>query len=177
MDHWNGNATQVRIFQSLGITFPLCMNAYTTKNIYTEVGFYNDFSVIIDQSGIISYKGAGAYLPSITSWIDNLLLTSIDKIETILPVDIKLDQNYPNPFNPITKIKFHIKQTQYVNLEIYDVTGKLIRKLIDNKMNAGSHELYWDGRDAKGNHLHSGVYFYSLKTKDFFDTKKMLYIK
>jgi len=177
LDHWNGDTTQVRIFQSLGISFPLCMNASATKNIYTEVGFYNDFSVIIDQSGIIRYKGTGVYLPSITSWIDNLLLTFIDDTDSNLPENIKLGQNYPNPFNPITKIEFYINQTQYVNLEIFDVTDKLIRKLIDNKMNAGSHELYWDGRDEKGNHLHSGVYFYSLRSGNIYLTKKMTLLR
>ena len=177
MDHWNGNASQVRIFQNLGLTYPLCMNALATKNIYTEPGFYNDFSVIIDQLGIVRYKGAGVDVSLITSWLDNLLLTSVDENESIMPEGINLEQNYPNPFNPITKIKFKIENSQHVNLEIFDITGKLIRKLIDNNMNAGSHELFWDGRDAKGNHVHSGIYFYSLRSGKDHLSKKMTLLR
>jgi len=153
------------------------MDALATKNIYTEPGFYNDFSILIDQSGVVRYKGAGVNVSQITSWIDNLLLTSIDETESRVPQRIMLDQNYPNPFNPITKIKFHIEQQQHVNLEIFEVTGKLIRKLIDNNMNAGSHELFWDGRDGKGNAVHSGIYFYSLRSGKEHITKKMTLLR
>ena len=86
-------------------------------------------------------------------------------------------QNYPNPFNPITKIRFQIDQQQRVNLEIFDVTGKLIRKLIDNTFNAGSHELFWDGKDAKGYDAHSGIYFYTLKSGGGHMTKKMTLLR
>ena len=177
LDHWNGNASQVRIFQNLGLTYPLCMNALTTKNVYTEIGFYNDFSVLIDKAGIVRYKGAGVDLSLITSWIDNLFLTSIDENEPTVPQRITLHQNYPNPFNPVTKIKFQIEQQQHVNLKIFDETGKLIRKLIDSNMNAGSHELFWDGRDGKGNAVHSGIYFYSLRSGKEHICKKMTLLR
>ena len=177
LDHWNGNAAQVRIFQNLGLTYPLCLNALATKNIYTETGFYNDFSILIDQSGIVRYKGAGVNVSEITSWIDNLLLTSIDKTESNLPGSINLGQNYPNPFNPLTKIKFQIRNEQHITIEIFDVTGKLIRKLIDNRMNAGSHELFWDGKNANGKNVNSGIYFYSLRTAKVTLSKKMTLLR
>ena len=153
------------------------MNASNTKNIYTQSGFYNDFSVLIDQTGVIRYKGSGVAVSEITSWIDNLLLTSIDNKEVLIPSRIILDQNYPNPFNPSTTIKFEMQQKQHVKLEIFDITGKLIRKLIDNEMNAGAHELSWNGEDAKGNQVNSGLYFYSLKSSSKFITKKMTLLR
>jgi len=153
------------------------MNALATKNIYTETGFYNDFSVLIDQTGIVRYKGAGVDVSEITSWIDNLLLTSVDEIDINLPESIKLRQNYPNPFNPITKIKFEIKNAQHVYLEIFDVTGKLIRKLIDNTMNAGIHELYWDGKNGNGKSVNSGIYLYSLRAGKVTLSKKMTLLR
>lgn len=161
----------------MGLTYPLCLNGLNTKNIYTEIGFGNDFSVIIDQSGIIRYKGAGVYMPLISSWLDNLLLTLVDENTAQVPENIQLEQNYPNPFNPVTTIKFQIPNSQYVRLEIFDIKGKLIRKLIDNEMNAGSHELFWDGRDVKGNHVHSGVYFYTLRSGRDYITKKMTMLR
>jgi hypothetical protein len=177
LDHWNGDTAQVRIFQNLGLTYPLCLNALTTKNIYTEPGFYNDFSILIDQTGIVRYKGAGVVVSEITSWIDNLLLTSVNHETDIVPEKIILYQNYPNPFNPVTKIKFEINQQQRVNLEIFDVTGKLIRKLIDNTLYAGSHELFWDGKDVKGQKVPSGIYFYTLKSGSEISTKKMTLLR
>lgn len=153
------------------------MNALATKNIYTEPGFYNDFSILIDQSGVVRYKGAGVDVSQITSWIDNLLLTSINESDNIIPDKVLLYQNYPNPFNPITKIRFQLDHQQRINLEIFDVTGKLIRKLIDNIFNAGSHELFWDGKDAKGYEVHSGIYFYTLKSGSEYMTKKMTLLR
>ena len=123
------------------------------------------------------YKGSGVNVSEITSWIDNLLLTSIDEEQELVPNRIILYQNYPNPFNPFTKIKFEIQQKRRIKLEIFDVTGKLIRKLIDNEMNAGFHELFWDGKDAKGEQVHSGVYFYSLKNNNRVITKKMTLLR
>ena len=153
------------------------MDALATKNIYTEPGFYNDFSILIDQSGVVRYKGAGVNVSQITSWIDNMLLTSINETKLIVPQRITLNQNYPNPFNPVTKIKFQIEQQKHVNLEIFDITGKLIRKLIDNNLNAGSHELFWDGRDGKKNAVHSGIYFYLLRSGKEHKTKKMTLLR
>lgn len=153
------------------------MNASNTKNIYTQAGFYNDFSVLIDQTGIIRYKGAGVAVSEITLWIDNLLLTSLDNNEDLIPSRITLNQNYPNPFNPSTTIKFEMQQKQHVKLEIFDITGKLIRKLIDNEMNAGLHELSWNGKDADGNQVNSGMYFYSLKSGSKISTKKMTLLR
>jgi hypothetical protein len=168
---------QVRIFQGLGLIYPMCLNALPTKDIYTEPGFYNDFSVIIDKTGVIRYKGAGVNVNLITSWIDNLLLKSIDETENNTPEKVFLYQNYPNPFNPITKIKFQIDEQQHVNLKIFDITGKLIRNLIDNEIYAGMHELFWDGKDVNGYEVHTGIYFYTLKSGKKNITKKMTLLR
>jgi hypothetical protein len=177
LDHWNGDTTQVRIFQNLGLTYPLCLNALNTKNTYTEPGFYNDFSILIDQTGIVRYKGAGVNVSEITNWIANLLLTNIDEQSERIPNDLVLYQNYPNPFNPITTIKFNLQQNQQVKLNIYDISGKLIRKLIDNELYAGLHEIMWEGKDSMGNNAPSGIYIYSLKAGTNKIIKKMTLLR
>ncbi|HRE42102.1 MAG TPA: M12 family metallo-peptidase [Ignavibacteria bacterium] len=83
-----------------------------------------------------------------------------------------LNQNYPNPFNPTTKIKFGIKESGFVSLKIYDVSGKLVSSLINQNMNTGVYTIDFDGSQ-----LSSGVYYYELKTSNFIQTNKMLLIK
>lgn len=93
-----------------------------------------------------------------------------------IPKEFKLGQNYPNPFNPSTKIKFSIPQSSargvLTKLFVYDISGRLVRTLVNQTMNAGSYEVTFDG-----NGLASGVYFYKLLAGSYVETKKMLMIK
>jgi hypothetical protein len=84
----------------------------------------------------------------------------------------ELNQNYPNPFNPVTNIKFSLQKSDFVSLKIYDVTGKVVADLINNKLNAGEY-VY----DFNASGLSSGVYIYNLSAGDFSSTKKMTLIK
>jgi hypothetical protein len=89
-----------------------------------------------------------------------------------------LAQNYPNPFNPTTVITFTVKERTRVRLRIYDVTGALVKKLVDDVRAPGiTHEVRWDGRNEAGQSVASGVYFYRLVAKDFTQTKKMVVLK
>ena len=88
-----------------------------------------------------------------------------------------IHQNYPNPFNPTTTIAFTIPKNLQVYLGIYDMTGKLIKTLIDAPIEAGYHTVMWDGTDDNGRSVSSGVYFYKLKSKGYEETKKMLLLK
>ena len=94
-----------------------------------------------------------------------------------IPEQFLLHQNYPNPFNPTTTIAFTIPKNSQVYLGIYDITGKLIKTLIDAPIEAGYHTVVWDGTDDNGRSVSSGVYFYKLKSKGYEETKKMLLLK
>ncbi|MGB9697315.1 MAG: T9SS type A sorting domain-containing protein [Ignavibacteria bacterium] len=83
-----------------------------------------------------------------------------------------LHQNYPNPFNPITNIDFDIPRVSYVYLKIFDVSGREITTLVNNLLDAGSYRVKFDGSN-----LPSGVYFYSLITKGYSSTNKMILLK
>jgi flagellar hook assembly protein FlgD len=83
-----------------------------------------------------------------------------------------LEQNYPNPFNPSTNIRYQIKNNTNVILKIYDISGKEIITLVNEKQNSGTYEVTFDGSE-----LSSGVYYYKLTTGDFSVTKKMILIK
>lgn len=102
----------------------------------------------------------------------SIILSSISLNSQTVPNGFSLKQNYPNPFNPSTKIVFDISKNSNTTLKIYNTLGKEIENLDFGNIQAGSYTYEWIPEN-----LSSGVYFYSLKTKDFSDTKKMLYIK
>ncbi len=82
-----------------------------------------------------------------------------------LPSTFELKQNYPNPFNPATQIQYHLAQAGEVKLEIYNLLGKKVITLVNEKQSAGAYSLSWKGNDQAGNHVASGVYLYRLAVK------------
>ena len=89
-----------------------------------------------------------------------------------------LGQNYPNPFNPSTSIQFTIQEYEIIKLEIYNLSGRLVRILLrDVGYPAGRYEVAWDGRDEEGQLQTTGVYFYRLEAGDYKETRKMTLLK
>ena len=88
------------------------------------------------------------------------------------PTDYRLNQNYPNPFNASTTIFYEIQNAGQVSLNIYDVTGRLVKTLVDGHVTAGEYKVSFDGSS-----LASGTYFVSLKAGDYQVSKKMTLIK
>jgi hypothetical protein len=101
----------------------------------------------------------------------------LDVTEPELPREFALYQNSPNPFNPDTRIKFALPVKSSVRLEIYDILGRSVRILIDDELEAGYHEIIWDGRNRQGGDIASGIYFYRLEAAEFLDIRKMLLLK
>lgn len=89
----------------------------------------------------------------------------------------ELMQNNPNPFNPSTTIKFYIPNTSDVTIRIYDMLGKEVTTLFDKQSTAGFHNVYWNGKDSRGEFVSSGVYLYRLTAGNFSETKKMNLLK
>ena len=95
-----------------------------------------------------------------------------------LPEEFQLEQNYPNPFNPSTTIAFALPESvDGVRLDVYDVTGALIRTLATGAHDAGYHEVNWDGRDEGGQQVASGVYLYRFQAGAYQVTKAMMLAK
>jgi hypothetical protein len=101
-------------------------------------------------------------------------LVEINNLNLEIPKEFSLSQNYPNPFNPSTKIKFDIstKTVGQTFLSFYDILGKEVATIVNEKLNPGTYEVTFDGSNLPG-----GIYFYRLQTNDFIQTKKMLLIK
>jgi hypothetical protein len=89
-----------------------------------------------------------------------------------MPTEFRLSQNYPNPFNPNTVIGYQLPVSSNVTLKIYDVLGNEVATLVDEYKPAGKYEVEFDASS-----LTSGVYFYTLRTENFFQTNKMILMK
>lgn len=99
--------------------------------------------------------------------------TGVTNENTLTADKYALRQNYPNPFNPMTKIEFSIPKADYVSLKFYDILGNEVGSYLNNYyLTPGVYNAEFDGSK-----LASGVYFYTLTTKNFTDTKKMLLVK
>ena len=103
---------------------------------------------------------------------ENRDVIGIQTISSNVPDGFLLKQNYPNPFNPTTNIAFDLPKAGFVELSVYDITGKQIQNLLSQHLSPGSYNYDWDAAE-----LSSGVYFYTLKAGDFISTKKMLLLK
>jgi len=88
-----------------------------------------------------------------------------------------LVQNYPNPFNPYTVIKYEIPEPCRVRLAIFDVSGRLVRTLVDGHRGEGRYTEYWYGRDERGRSVASGIYFYRLEAGSYSKTKRMVLLR
>lgn len=99
-------------------------------------------------------------------------IIGVNSTESEISAVYSISQNYPNPFNPITSIKFDLPESGFVELVIYDINGREITKLVQQQMNAGSYSEDWDASNYA-----SGVYFYTLKSRDFTLTRKLVLLK
>jgi hypothetical protein len=142
---------------------------FDNEKIITAV----DSTFLWGRVGIGSFDDVATF-SSVTLWGERAETTVRS---TASPADFTLFQNYPNPFNPKTTIRFSVSRPQNVTLTIYDMLGRERKRLVDEAVAAGSHDLVWDGTDDAGLLVTNGVYVYQLKTDYARDIKKMILLK
>jgi hypothetical protein len=104
--------------------------------------------------------------------------TGVDDGELPTMPRLALGQNVPNPFNPTTRISFSVPEgVRHVDLTILDVSGRIVRRLVDGALSPGEHARAWDGRNEEGASVASGVYFLRLEVDDEVATRKMTLLK
>ncbi len=96
----------------------------------------------------------------------------VESIENLVSSDYQLEQNYPNPFNPTTKIRYSIPEYSSVTLKVFNLLGEEIETLVNSEQSAGVYEAAFDASN-----LSSGIYFYSLQTREHKFTRKMMLIR
>lgn len=112
-------------------------------------------------------------------FVDDVTITGPTSNEDgVAPVyTTQLIGNYPNPFNPETNIRFSLKDAAPVSIEIYNVKGQMVRKLVNDVKAAGDHVAVWNGTDNNGRAVSSGVYYFKMNTGKYSSTKKMILMK
>lgn len=151
----------------------------------TVIGYYDTYPGSgLDYQGawnVFPYYNSGKFIGSdISTGLYVLRFGNpigISHNGTEVPAEYKLEQNYPNPFNPVTKINFSIaslsgKNSSFVNLSVFDVSGRLVKTLVNQSLNAGNYSA-----ELNGSGLASGMYFYTLKAGNFRETKKLVLVK
>jgi C1A family cysteine protease len=128
------------------------------------------YSYIDNISGINAY--AIEYRLKQVDFDGSYSFSEVIRVGNLAPAEFGLEQNYPNPFNPSTEIKFSIPQTTKVTLKVFDIMGREVVTLIDEQLEAGKHALVFSAAN-----LSSGVYYYTIITENFIQTKKMILVK
>jgi hypothetical protein len=114
----------------------------------------------------------------LVSFITHNQLTEMkDNDKKYIADSYNISQNYPNPFNPVTNIDYQVPQAELVSINIYDISGRLIKILRNEWQNSGIHSVSWDGTNDNGTTVSSGNYFYQVKIGSNVATKKMILLK
>ena len=130
-------------------------------NIEGNINYYYRVSAF-DYSG-----NESEYSPEVSSVVLGLQSNGDN-----VPGEYSLSQNYPNPFNPTTTISYQLPKSSFVKLTIYDISGRSIQTLVDEKKNAGYYSVEWNAENVC-----SGVYFYRIAAGNFVAVKKGLLVK
>lgn len=174
VDGWGTLTTQYGTFQVLRTQERHWMTQWINgaNPTYSQSVSYAWF----DERGItiLSYTNPSDSVNFTTANITEaeLVSSSVEPINDIIPQNFQLSQNYPNPFNPGTTIQFSIPEQTFVKLEVFNALGEKVSILVSENLNAGTYKYDWD---ATG--LQSGIYFYTLTTGTFTQTKKMILLK
>jgi tetratricopeptide (TPR) repeat protein len=156
-------------------------NPNTEEAVYAEIDALTTALLIEEADSTLQKGRLGKYLIKTTGdynqRVDEILrknfgskLKETDK--EILPTEYTLYQNYPNPFNPITTIKYDLPSASEVSLIIYDILGRKVKGLVNEKQQTGRYEVQFDASN-----LASGVYIYQLITEKYMSSKKMILLK
>ncbi|MCX6163613.1 MAG: T9SS type A sorting domain-containing protein [Ignavibacteriae bacterium] len=121
---------------------------------------------------VLAINSCGALGAWSAVWVFVTNPTGINTYSAEIPTEYKLHNNFPNPFNPATKIRFDLPKVSDTKLIIYNILGKELATLINEKLPPGKFEIEWNASS-----LPSGIYFYKLETENFVDVKKLVLIK
>ncbi len=184
----NYDYTRVQVSTNFGTSWTNIAGRYTTT-LSGQPSYHGNRSWVHEQFNLNSFIGqrikirfnyfTDGGVPGDGFYFDNFRV--VDYTNTVIgiiniggniPTRFALSQNYPNPFNPKTIINYELPITNYVSLKVYDVLGKEVVTLVNEKQNAGTYEVDFDGSNFP-----SGVYYYKLVATDYTETKKMILIK
>ena len=146
-------------------------NTWVTKSDMPTARGYLSSSTVDGKIYAIGGRHGSVTVATVEEYDPSSDLTSVEGVSeaTAVPSGFALSQNYPNPFNPSTTIKFYLPKSAFVTLKIFDILGKEITTLVNEKKSSGEYTINWN---AEG--LSSGIYLYKLKAGEFVETRKLV---
>ena len=148
------------------------------KSEWIKIGFVpgnGNISIPVNYSFTDNNLNIGSYnyrLKQIDFNGNNEYFSLSNEVNIGIPAEYSLSQNYPNPFNPETKIDFQLPADGKVSIKLYDISGKEVMQLLNEQKNAGYYSL-----KLNGSALSSGIYFYTIESGNFVNTKKLMLVK
>ena len=145
-----------------------------------------DLSDYVGESAIVRFRFASDEYVGLEGWyVDDVELTfdggdgvtAGAEQDPSLPATFALLQNAPNPFNPVTVIRYELPIPAHVRIDVFTVSGRHVRTVADEYREAGYGRVVWDGTDATGRKVASGVYVYGMRAGDFTSRKRMVLLK
>lgn len=164
---YGGDSLGVHRSTNYGLNWFLYNNTFTPSKLI--IGISKDAA-----SGDTFYVATNKSVYKV--WASYIVKT--ENQNTVLPLKFSLEQNYPNPFNPTTSIKYQVESIKHIKLVVYDILGKEVAVLVNEKQSPGEYETQFPNNSITSNQLPSGVYFYTLFADgERVDTKKMVLLK
>ena len=126
-----------------------------------QISIYGEQEELVNQVIELSLKFQ--ILTPYTAFYADPNTTDVENEKSNVPEGFVLHQNYPNPFNPETTIRYELPANGEVIVKVYDLTGRLVKVLLNATLPAGSHTVHWDGTDFRGNQVAAGIYIYQIE--------------
>jgi hypothetical protein len=182
-----GNEASVIRLDDIGVSLLTEENENAENGVLTGFRIYKNhnlidaissdvFNYLINDVSANDLYYVTALYPNGESMASNFL-HPYNQGEVLIPLITKLKGNYPNPFNPVTTIAYDLARDQKVEIDIYNIKGQKVKKLINEIRKAGSYKTVWDGRNEDNQTVGSGIYFYRMKSGTYTSTGKMILMK
>lgn len=142
---------------------PIYFEATSLSGVVFDLQVYSDYLYVANHYGLWTYHIGTA--------------VAVDDVNDALPNAFGISQNYPNPFNAGTVIDYAVDRHSQILIEVYNILGQKVKTLVNENKMPGRYRAEWDGNDAKGSPVASGVYLYKIKSDNFAETRKMLLLK
>lgn len=168
--NWMSGGIQTESIDNVDVSTILCASGLT-------IPAGGNITVAFAVIGAESQSDFDANADAAQTLWNNGLVTGIEDVSSVHPKSYNLYQNYPNPFNPSTQITYDLPITSKVTLTVFNLLGQEIRTLVTGSQGAGRYTVQWDGSNAAGQSVASGVYLYRLEAGNTVVNRKMLFVK
>jgi len=137
-----------------------------------------EYAITAMKDGYQDYFSTGLVVVAGEVTTHNIVMSTVsDSDEVAVALATGLVGNYPNPFNPSTVVVFSLAKQGFVEIDVFNIKGERVKRLVNGLYGVGKHRVVWDGADDMGRGVGSGVYFYRLRAGGVVDVRKMLLVK